>query len=413
MVLIAVSLTLLGLALGLGITYWALMRFRLADLDEDNTLLAQVIAEATLSVPQYEVPPSVEDYLVRRTGVSAAQVYVRDRLLWEGSVLDAPDPLDPQGLLERRGVRTVDIWRVHTFSKDDVTVQVGRRLTTLQTTLRPFAAIAFPLSLVLSLLAGVLAWVAAGAVLRPLETLTQAARTFEGEHAFPVLSGRGEAAILAQSFSALLARLKAERARERTFLAYAAHELRTPISALRSSLDAARLRGVPLEQERLGQLHREARRLETFAQNLLALARSEAGELRAETFDLADLAGAAFDRFQTLALETGHDLLLEADSAPVCADPRLLEQALNNLLANALRHTPKGLVTIESGLKETGPYLEVADTGPGLPDPLREGLGMRVIRSVAHAHQCVLTFEAGQGTRVRLQFPTQGKPASK
>ncbi len=58
MVLIAVGLMLLGLALGLGITYVALVRFRLGDIDEDNKLLSQVIAEATLAVPRYEVPPT-------------------------------------------------------------------------------------------------------------------------------------------------------------------------------------------------------------------------------------------------------------------------------------------------------------------------------------------------------------------
>ncbi len=404
MVLIAVGLTLLGLALGLGITYVALVRFRLADIDEDNKLLSQVIAEATLAVPRYEVPPSVEGYLVRSTGVSAAQVFVSDRLLWEGSILDAPDPLDTQGLLEGRGVRTVGTWRVYTFSRDDITIQVGRRLTTLQSTLQPFAVIAVPLGFALSVLSGVLAWVIAGVALRPLERLTQAASDFENKGELPVITGGDEAAILAQSFSALLERLKTERAREQHFLAYAAHELRTPISALRSSLDAARVRGMPLEQERLSQLHREAQRLETFAQNLLALARSEAGELRAEKVDLADLVASAFDRFQTLALETGHEIDLDVDTAPACADPRLLEQALNNLVANALRHTPKGQITLRSGTTDVGAYLEVADMGPGLPDVIKEGLGLRVIRSVAHAHNCVLTFEHEQGNTVRLLF---------
>lgn len=405
MVLIAVGLTVLGLVLGLGITYWALVHFRLADLDEDNKLLSQVIAEATLAVPRYEVPPSVEGYLVRSTGVSAAQVFVSDRLLWEGDILDAPDPLDTQGLIEGEGIRTVGTWRVYTFSRDDLTVQVGRRLTTLQSILQPFAVIAIPLGLALSLLSGVLAWVIAGVALRPLERLTQAARNFDSQGEMPVITGGDEAATLAQSFSSLLGRLKTEREREQHFLAYAAHELRTPISALRSSLDAARARGVPLEQKRLAQLHREALRLETFAQNLLALARSEAGELRAENLDLADLAAAAFDRFQTLALETGHHLALEADTAPACADPRLLEQALNNLVANALRHTPKGEVMVRSGTTEEGTYLEVADMGSGLPDLIREGLGLRVIKSVADAHGCVLTFTYEQGTRVRLQLP--------
>ena len=246
---------------------------------------------------------------------------------------------------------------------------------------------------------------AAGVVLRPLARLTQAAQNFNSEDEVPAVSGRGEVATLSKSFSDLLARLNAERRREQAFLAYAAHELRTPISALRSSLDAAWARGVPLELKRLGQLHHEALRLETFAQNLLALANAEAGELRATNLDLADLAGTAFDRFQTFALETGHELALEADAAPTYGDPHLLEQALNNLVANALRHTPKGQVTIGSGVTEAGTYVEVADAGPGLPDVVKEGLGLRVIKSVVQAHKGTLIFDREQGSRIRLQLP--------
>lgn len=407
MVLIAMSLTLLGSALGLAGTRWALIHFRLADLDEDNRLLSQVIAEATLTEPRYEVPSSVNDYLVRSSGVSTAQVYLRGHLLWKGEVLEAPEPLDPQGLLGDEGPRTVGTWRTYTLSRDDITIQVGRRLTALQTTLQPFTAIAVPLSIALSLLSGALAWVAAGVVLRPLARLTQAAQNFNDVDEIPAVPGRGEAATLAQSFSALLSRLNAERRREQAFLAYAAHELRTPISALRSSLDAAWIRKVPLELERLGQLHREALRLETFAQNLLALANAEAGELRAKDLDLADLVAVAFDRFQTLALETDHELALEAGAAPVHADPRLLEQALNNLVSNALRHTPKGLVTLKSGIEEAGAYVEVADPGPGLSGVVKEGLGLRVVKSVAQAHEGTLIFDHEQGSRIRLQFPAE------
>lgn len=199
-VLIASGLTLLGLVLGLGITYWSLVQFRLADLDDDNKLLGEVIAEATLGLPKYEVPPVVESYLVRSSGVSAAQVYVQERLIWEGSVLDAPQPLDPEGLIAGHGVRTVGVWRVSTFVRDDVTVQVGRRLTALQATLQPYARIASPLTVVLVLLSGGLAWVAVGTALRPLEALTAATRNFSENIELPEISGNNEAATLARSF---------------------------------------------------------------------------------------------------------------------------------------------------------------------------------------------------------------------
>ena len=405
MVVLAAGLTLLGLASGLGITYWSLVQFRLADLDADNRLLARVILEATLTVPRFEVPEVVESYLVRESGVSAAQVYLNGRLLWEGGIFEAPHPLDPEGLLAASGTRTVGTWRVHTLVQDELTVQVGRRLTALQATLRPYAWISLLLLVVLSLLSGVLAWVVARFALRPLQTLTEATQGFEQGGELPPIPGRDEAATLASSFAALLERLKSERTREQRFLAYAAHELRTPISALRANLEAARLRGTPLGPEGLARLHREALRLETFAQNLLALSRAEAGEVRAEDLDLADLAALAYDRFQPLALEGGKELRLEADPAPVRADPRLLEQALNNLVANALRHTPKGEITLGSGLGPGEAFLMVADQGPGIQGEPREGLGLRVVRSVTSAHGGRFELDGSQGTQACLYLP--------
>lgn len=400
--LLTAGLTGLGLVLGLGTVYWALVHLRLADLDADNRLLSQVVLEAALSTPDRQVPASTEAYLVRESGVSAAQVYVAGDLTWEGGLLEAGYPMDPEGLLEDVGTRTVGSWRVHTRSQGEVTVQVGRRLTSLQETLRPYAPVALGLLVVLTLLSGALAWWAAGLALRPLRALTETTRSFEEGAELPNIPGHDEAATLARSFAALLARLQGERERERRFLAYAAHELRTPISALRASLEAARLWGRGLEPSGLARLHREALRLETFAQNLLALSRAEAGELRAERLDLADLAAAAYDRFQPLALEAGKELVLAAEPAPALADPRLLEQAVNNLLANAIRHAQAGQIVIRSGAAADRVYLEVADRGPGLPDAPREGLGLRVVRAVMKAHRGGLELSGQRETRARL-----------
>ncbi len=417
MVLIAAGLTLFGLVLGFSLTYWALVRFRLTGIDEDNKLLTQVIAEATLTAPQREVPPVVESYLIRSSGISAAQVYTQGQLVWEGALLNTPELLDPEGLLVGSGTRTVGSWRVNTLARDGITVQVGRRLTALHATLRPYIFIAAALSVALTFFAGALAWFVVGAALRPLEHLAQAIRDFSTTREPLELSGNDEAATLARSFAVLLNRLKIDQERERRFFAYAAHELRTPISALRASLELARQQEMPVgpgperraSAGRFAQLHREALRLETFAQNLLALSRAESNEVRAEALDLAELVSAAYDRFQPLALETAHELVLETEAAPVRADPRLLEQALNNLLVNAIRHTPKGKIKLRCGISQEQVYLEVEDSGAGLPENAVDGLGLRVIRSVVRAHGGTLEFgvpevgaQAGNTVRVSL-----------
>ncbi|CAN5867203.1 HAMP domain-containing sensor histidine kinase [soil metagenome] len=405
-VLITTLLTLLGLGLGLGLTYWSLLRLRLADLDADNRAVAELVLGSALDGVDTLAVARVESYLVRGGGVSSAQLYRGGRIVWQGGVFEAPLPLDPQGLSLGSGARSVGVWRVFTSSEGGHIVQVGRPLVGLRAIFRPYAAVTLPLAVGLAALSGLLAYGAAGLALRPLHTLTEAARHFEEGAKPPHIPGRDEAATLAKSFASLLERLSSERTREQRFLAYAAHELRTPISALRASLEAARLRPTAPDRDFLARLHREALRLETFTQNLLALSRAEMGELRTEELDLADLAATAYDRFQPLALESGKELRLAADPVQVRADPRLLEQALNNLVANAVRHTATGEITLGSGTVSGEAYLEVKDQGPGFPSEPREGLGLRVVRSVTDAHGGRFEVGGASGTKACLYLPT-------
>lgn len=400
--LIAFGLTLLGLGLGLSITYGVLERSRLADLDQELRLQAELILEKGLSNPQNHIPAEIEDELLQESGLSSAQLYRGQQKIWEGGAVQFDQPLDASQL-GRSGRSEAQGWRVYTLSQQNLTVQVGQPLRPLRETLTRYVEVAVPLAVLLALFSGGLAFAAVGLAVRPLERLTEAAKGFEAGGLVPSIQGRDEAATLAQAFAGLLDDLKEQREREQRFLAYAAHELRTPLSAFRASLEAARIKG-RLEPEQLSRLHREALRLEALAQNLLALSRAEAGEVRGQPLDLADLASEAFDRFQPLALERGLELDLEANPAPTHADPRLLEQALNNLVANALRYTASGKVTLKSGQEDGQAYLEVADTGPGLRMHTPEGLGLRVVRAVVAAHHGRADFKSGQGLRVRLWF---------
>jgi two-component system, OmpR family, sensor kinase len=195
-------------------------------------------------------------------------------------------------------------------------------------------------------------------------------------------------------------------------LAYAAHELRTPLSALRAGLEAVRSGRMPMSSELVDRLHREATRLESLAQNLLALSTAEAGDAALERIDLERIASDAYDRYLPLALEKG--LVLEVDTAPalVAGDARLLDQALGNLVSNALRATAAGRITLRSGVAEGVAFLEVGDTGPGLARQVEgRGLGLRVVRAVAAAHAGGLELGAREptasppGTRARLWMP--------
>lgn len=405
--LLSSLLVLGGVAVGLVVTYNVLVSGSNLSLDRESAILAEVIHEAVLLRGDsiIRVPAVVETYLADETGVRSAQVYQGGQLLWDGGVLDAPRPLDPVGLVEGKGTNTVSGWRVvtHHDEADGITVQVGRPLAGLRETLAPFASLSLPLTIGLTVVAGYLAWLFTGFALRPLRMLTQAVTEADVADV-PAMTGSGEPARLAQAFGALVGRLQTQRRREREFLAYASHELRTPLSALRASLDAAHARAT-VTPETIDRLRREAARLESLAQNLLALSRAEASALHHDTVDLADLAAESYDRFQPLAVSKGIDLVLEAWPAGTRADPRLVGQALDNLMHNALRATSSGTVTVSTGVDESRPWLEVSDSGPGFPSQVRDGLGLRVVRAVAAAHGAELRLSSDEGARVRVLFP--------
>ena len=410
--LTASLLTLVGIGLGLTIVYWSLLQLRIAAFDNESRLIADVILEsASLRADQtVRIPRVAESYLTDESGVSAAQVFVDGALVWEGGVIDAPRPLDAERLVTGSGPQSVDDWRVFTLREEEVgiVVQVGRPLLGIREVLGPYNDIGLPLTGVLALASGLLAWWLTGLALRPLRRLTVAAERFEEGEDVPGISGSDEPARLAASFADLLARLRAERRREQAFLAFAAHELRTPIAALRAGLEGASSGKVDASIDFLGRLQREALRLERLAENLLVLSRAEARELRAEPVAVSDIAADAYDRLQPLALASGVEIDLRTEgTATVRGDARLLGQALNNLVSNALRHG-RGPVTLSCGAEDGQAFLEVSDAGPGMPERPREGLGLRVVRAVAAAHGGDVRFERDGLTRVRVVLPLEG-----
>jgi two-component system, OmpR family, sensor kinase len=411
--LVAAGLTLLGIVIGLSLTYVGLLNLRMAALDNENRLLSNLIFEAAVlrDDQTIRIPAVVGSYLIGERGTSAAHVYVDGELIWSGGVAAAPRPLDPERVLAGMGAQTVREWRVYTLRDEDagMVVQAGRPLQSVREVLGPFPDISLAVALVVTALSGAIAWLVVGFALRPLQRLTEATEHFSDAADVPAIAGRDEPARLARAFSDLLRRLKAEREREHRFLAYAAHELRTPLSALRAGLEAVHVGRLTMTPELVGRLHREATRLEALAQNLLALSSAEAGDAHLERVDLERIAADAYDRYLPLALEKGLSLELETEPAVTVGDLRLLDQALGNLMSNALRATVVGGVVIRTGVDSGQAFVEVADTGPGIrPQAEGRGLGLRVVRAVARAHAGGLDLVGGNGTRARLWMPSNG-----
>jgi len=216
------------------------------------------------------------------------------------------------------------------------------------------------------------------------------------------------------------------RARER-LLADAAHELRTPLAAMRVSLDLALRRERSREEleESLRETRDEVDRLAALSTRLLDLAAVRGAPLAAEPVDLREIAAASASSFAALAASRGVALRVGGDPAPATGDAGALRQAVDNVLHNAITHTtPGGAVAVDAGRAGGRSRLVVDDEGPGLAPEEREsafepfhrssprregvGLGLTVVREIAGRHRGSARFvdpPSGRGARFVLELP--------
>jgi signal transduction histidine kinase len=229
--------------------------------------------------------------------------------------------------------------------------------------------------------------------------------------------------------------------RQQEFVADASHELRTPLTVLRSATDLLnKHRDDPLDEngELFDDMRGEIVRMERLAQDLLTLARSDAGglELMTAPLELADVASEVVRRTTPLAQSEGVQLTMHADSQPstVDADPDRLQQVLLILIDNAVKHTPAGgSVDVRVGRHGQSAQLEVVDTGSGIAaehlprifdrfyraDKARarerggSGLGLAIAKMLVEAHdgQLQLTSTVGAGTQATVTLPLVHPPA--
>jgi signal transduction histidine kinase len=208
------------------------------------------------------------------------------------------------------------------------------------------------------------------------------------------------------------AQARASEGRTRQFVADAAHELRTPIAGVQAAAEAVLQSGPSGSAEERDRMHlllvREARRAGRLVEDLLAMARIDAGlDLHPSLTDITTLANAEAERTRLLAPEVTVSVATPAGPVIAFADPERIAQILANLLDNARRHTPAdGSIIIR--VARAGPWIEtsVADTGPGVPRHAHErifdrlvrldsartadsggaGLGLAIARGIARAH---------------------------
>ena len=313
-------------------------------------------------------------------------------------------------------------------STDAAAARDGAFLGRLQHVTVLSASVAFVAALIFSL-------ILARLIGRPLETLTRAVRRMGagdlGQHVPE--EGSAETIDLARSFNAMAANLATSQALRQQLVADVAHELRTPLANIRGYLEAIEDGVVSADEATLRTLREEAAQLNVLVDDLQELAQAEAGELRLSRVVVPphELIERATEAARPRAVERDVSLVGEVapELPPVAVDLQRIGQVLQNLLTNALRHTPAGgRVTISAALAPDGRVaLAVADTGSGIAptdlpriferfyraDSARaratggSGLGLTIARRLVEAHGGRIAVEStlGAGSRFTVLLP--------
>lgn len=184
------------------------------------------------------------------------------------------------------------------------------------------------------------------------------------------VGGSAEVAEVSQAFNEMSAALEQADELRKNLMADVAHELRTPLSVLQGNLQAILDDVYPLEKAEISGLYDQTRLLSRLVEDLRELALADAGKLHMnlQPTDVGRVLHLARDHLAPAAEQCGVRLAVEAAALPaVRADPDRVAQILNNLLANALRHTPAGgSITMTAAVKNDGVEVVVADTGEGI-----------------------------------------------
>jgi len=458
--LLSATFTLVGAGMYYGLDHY--LRSRLSDsLARRSEQVEQILQDAPAGAGDAQiaravdtrVAPEFNNRFVRITRAPATLVYrsgrPADRSFDPATIAPLSSPWPVRSSARRVASSDGPVM----VSATPVLSASGRYLVELGSSLEQVDAVQDRLLILLALLLPVLVACAAGGgyllvqgALRPVERMSQTAARISVQNLderLPVVRTGDALQELSLSLNHMLGRLRESVQSSRRFLADASHELRTPLTVIKGELQQmVRDAHCPAElRERIGSTLEEVARLERLVSGLLVLSRLDTGDAQREWLevDLAELAASTVEQMRLVAEDRGLQLNAAAlQPLTVHGDRGRLKQVIVNLLDNAIKFTPRGgVVTLRTGLTEGGGYLEVSDTGIGIPlaaqphvfdrfyrvDEARSredgqevggtGLGLSIVRSICAAHGAQVSVEStpGCGSCFQVRFPEAARHA--
>jgi heavy metal sensor kinase len=322
-------------------------------------------------------------------------------------------------------------------------LQVGASLAAMDHVLHRFTVllmVSVPAALLIATAVG--RWMA-GVALRPLTRVAEAARPIDItdlQRRLPVRGANDELDAVANAFNDTLARLERAVAEMRQFSTALAHEIRTPLAALRSGIETAMLErpGEEAQRRLAGQLE-EIDKLKRMIGQILTVARAEAGEIRLarSTVDVGAIVSSIVEQVEPVAAAKGVELSCErAEAVLVEGDAEWLKRVVLNLLDNAIKFTlPGGRVVIAVERQDGSAHVTVRDSGLGIPedaqpqifepffraDPARSiggdgvGLGLSLARWIVARHNGTIDVKSapGHGSTFTVRLPVASPQAIK
>lgn len=361
-----------------------LVRHAIQDLETVEGLLHFTAQGRLILREDYHNNPESKHVLERLLEVRSedGQVLFRNDLLGMRSLGEMLLPREGEGGYSAReftladGMKVQLVSRRHSIDGKPTIIRVAYSEDPLWTQFRAdLAALLLPIPLIL-LIAGIGGYLLASRFLKPIQQIARQAEAITSERLherLPVNSSDGELADLARVFNTVLVRLEQSFDQLKRFTSDASHELRTPLAAIRSvgEVGLQKEANAAAYRDIIGSMLEEANKLTRLVDNLLTIARADAGQVQLErsVFSAAELVKGCVSLFEAVLEENGQRLVIEAaDNPTLYGDKLLLRQALMNIIHNAIKHTPQGgLIAIR--LKQDSNRIELAveDTGPGIP----------------------------------------------